>query len=97
MDRNPKLLFWFSKPEEAIKHRMNDFMGTKQKEHVMLVEQLSTIKDLIKEKQTKLKKILDIPNDDKIEANAQEMQDRIADYLKITSARLKIDSIKQVS
>ena len=50
----------------------------------------------LSEKQTKLKKILDIPDDDKIEAHAQEMQDRIADYLKITSARLKIDSIKQV-
>ena len=47
------------------------------------------------EKQTKLKKILDIP-DDKIAANTQEMQDRIADYLRITGARLKIDSIKQV-
>ena len=50
----------------------------------------------LSEKQTKLKKILDIPDDDKMEAHAQEMQDRIADYLKITSARLKIDSIKQV-
>ena len=55
-----------------------------------------TVQHSLTEKQTKLKKILDIPNDDKIEAHAQEMQDRIADYLKITSARLKIDSIKQV-
>ena len=47
-------------------------------------------------KATKLKKILDIPDDDKIAAHAQEMQDRIADYLRITGARLKIDSIKQV-
>ena len=55
-----------------------------------------TVQHSLTEKQTKLKKILDIPNDDKIEAHVQEMQDRIADYLKITSARLKIDSIKQV-
>ena len=48
------------------------------------------------EKQTKLKKILDIPDDDNIAANAQEMQDRIADYLRITGERFKIDSIKQV-
>ena len=48
------------------------------------------------EKQTKLKKILDIPDEDKIAANAQEMQDRIADYLRTTGARFKIDSVKQV-
>ena len=46
--------------------------------------------------QTKLKKTLDIPDDDNIAAHAQEMQDRIADYLRITGARFKIDSIKQV-
>ena len=56
-----------------------------------------SVQHSLSEKQTKLKKILDIPDDDKMEAHAQEMQDRIADYLKITSARLKIDSIKQVS
>ena len=56
-----------------------------------------TVQHSLSEKQTKLKKILDIPDDDKIAANAQEMQDRIADYLRITGARLKIDSIKQVS
>ena len=56
-----------------------------------------TVQHSLTEKQTKLKKILDIPDDDRIEAHAQEMQDRIVDYLKITSARLKIDSIKQVS
>ena len=55
-----------------------------------------TVQHSLTEKQTKLKKILDIPDDDKMEAHAQEMRDRIADYLKITSARLKIDSIKQV-
>ena len=54
------------------------------------------IQHSLTEKQTKLKKILDIPDDDKIAAHAQEMQDRIADYLRITDARLKIDSIKQV-
>ena len=56
-----------------------------------------TVQHSLTEKQTKLKKILDIPDDDKIEAHAQEMQDRIADYLRITGAQLKIDSIKQVS
>ena len=50
----------------------------------------------LSEKQTKLKKILDIQDDDKIAANAQEMQDRIADYLRIAGARFKIDSVKQV-
>ena len=56
-----------------------------------------TVQHSLTEKQTKLKKILDIPDDDKIAGDAQEMQDRIADYLRITGARLKIDSIKQVS
>ena len=56
-----------------------------------------TVQHSLTEKQTKLKKILDIPDDDKIAAQAQEIQDRIADYLRITGARLKIDSIKQVS
>ena len=50
----------------------------------------------LSEKQTKLNKILDIPDDDKIAANAQEMQDRIADFLRTTDARFKIDSVKQV-
>ena len=50
----------------------------------------------LSEKQTKLKKILDIPDDDKIAANAQEVQDRIVDYLRTTGARFKIDSVKQV-
>ena len=56
-----------------------------------------TVQHSLTEKQTKLKKILGIPDDDKIAGHAQEMQDRIADYLRITGARLKIDSIKQVS
>ena len=57
-----------------------------------------TVQHSLTEKQTKVKKILDIPDDDKIAAHAQEMQDRIADYfiIRITGARLKIDSIKQV-
>ena len=55
-----------------------------------------TVQHSLTEKQTKLKKILDIPDDDNIAANAQEMQDRIADYLRITGERFKIDSIKQV-
>ena len=38
-----------------------------------------TVQQSLKEKQTKLKKILDIPDDDNIAANAQEMQDRIAE------------------
>ena len=33
------------------------------------------------EKQTKLKKILDIPDYDSIGANGQEMEDHIADWL----------------
>ena len=55
-----------------------------------------TVQHSLTEKQTKLKKILDIPDDDNIAANAQAMRDRIADYLRITGARLKIDSIEQV-
>ena len=38
-----------------------------------------TVQQSLTEKQTKLKKILDIPDDDNIAANAQEMQDRFAD------------------
>ena len=38
-----------------------------------------TVQQSLTEKQTKFKKILDIPDDDNIAANAQEMQDRIAD------------------
>ena len=56
-----------------------------------------TVQHSLTEKQTKLKKILDIPDDENIAANAQAMRDPIADYLRITGARLKIDSIKQVS
>lgn len=55
-----------------------------------------TVQHSLTEKQTKLKKILDIPADDKIAAHAQEMKERIADYLRITGGRLKIDSLKQV-
>ena len=55
-----------------------------------------TVQHALTEKQTKLKKILDIPDDDKIAAHAREMQDCIADHLRITGARLKIDSIKKV-
>ena len=55
-----------------------------------------TVQHSLTEKQTKFKKTLDIPDDDNIAANAQEIQDRIADYLRITGARFKIDSIKQL-
>ena len=55
-----------------------------------------TVQHSLTEKQTKFKKILDIPDDDNIAANAQEIQDRIADCLRITGARFKIDSIKQL-
>ena len=58
MRLNPNLLFWFSKPEEALKHRMNDYMGTKQKEHTKLIEQLDTIRDLVEEKFTQLKETM---------------------------------------
>ena len=40
-----------------------------------------TVQHSLTEKQTKLKKILDIPDYDNIGANAQEMEDRIADWL----------------
>ena len=46
-----------------------------------------TVQHSLTEKQTKVKKILDIPDDDKIVAHAQEMQDRIADYSKIPRIR----------
>ena len=55
-----------------------------------------TVQHSLTEKQTKLKKILDILDDDQIAGHAQEMQDRSADCLRITGARLKIDSTKQV-
>ena len=53
-----------------------------------------TVQHSLTEEQTKLKKILDILDDDQIAGHAQEMQDRSADCLRITGARLKIDSIK---
>ena len=55
-----------------------------------------TVQHSLTEEQTKLKKILDILDDDQIAGHAQEMQDRSADCLRITGARLKIDSTKQV-
>ena len=55
-----------------------------------------TVQHSLTEEQTKLKKILDILDDDQIAGHAQEMQDRSADCLRIRGARLKIDSTKQV-
>ena len=48
-----------------------------------------TVQLWLTEKQTQLKKILNIPNDNTTAAHAKEMRDRIADVS-------KIDSIKQV-
>lgn len=55
-----------------------------------------TVQQALKEKQHKLKKLLEIPDEEKKADHAQDMQDRLMDYLRQTGARLKIDKIKRV-
>lgn len=55
-----------------------------------------TVQQALTEKQHKLKKLLDIPDEEKKAEHAQDMQDRLTDYLRQTGARLKIDKIKRV-
>ena len=55
-----------------------------------------TVQQALTEKQQKLKKLLDIPDDEERAKHAQEMQDRITDYFRQTGARLKLDNIKRV-
>jgi len=54
-----------------------------------------TVQHALTEKQNKLKKLLDIP-DEKTAEHAQEMHDRITDYFRQTGAKLNIDSVKRV-
>ena len=54
------------------------------------------VQHALTEKQHKLKKLLDIPDEKTKEEFAQDIQDRINDYFRTTGARLKIDSIKRV-
>ena len=55
-----------------------------------------TLQHALTEKQHKLKKLLHIPDDDKRTAHAQDIQDRITDYVRMTGARLNVDNIKRV-
>lgn len=54
-----------------------------------------TVQHALSEKQRRLKRVLDIPDDEK-EEHAQYMQDKITDYFRLTGARLKLDSVKRV-
>ncbi len=56
-----------------------------------------TVQHALIEKQHKLKKLLDIPDEETKAEHAQDIQDRITDYFRHTGARLKIDSVKRVS
>lgn len=55
-----------------------------------------TVQHALTEKQHKLKKLLDIPDEEKKAEHAQDIQDRLTDYFRQTGARLKIDNIKRV-
>ena len=55
-----------------------------------------TVQQALTEKQHKLKQLLDIPDEETKAAHAQDIQDRLKDYLRQTGARLKIDKIKRV-
>ena len=55
-----------------------------------------TVQQVLTEKQHKLKKLLDIPDEETKAEHAQDIQDRLNDYFRLTGARLKIDKIKRV-
>lgn len=55
-----------------------------------------TVQHALTEKQHKLKKLLDIPDEEKKAEHAQDIRDRLTDYFRQTGARLKIDNIKRV-
>ena len=57
---------------------------------------LRTAQQALAEKQHKLKQLVDIPDEETKAEQAQDIQDRLNDYLRQTGAGLKIDKIKGV-
>ena len=49
MKQNPDALTWFSKPELALKQRVNDYKSKKQKEKQVLIDQIDDLKDKVTE------------------------------------------------
>ena len=47
MRQNPDALAWFTKPEKAMKQRINDYVSQKQKESLKLMEQVSSVRDMV--------------------------------------------------
>ena len=47
MNQNPDALAWFTKPEKAMKQRINDYVSQKQKESLKLIEQFKTVRDMV--------------------------------------------------
>lgn len=47
MKHNPDALAWFTKPEKAMKQRINDYVNEKQKESQKLIEQVGNLKLLV--------------------------------------------------
>ena len=47
MKQNPDALAWFTKPEKAMKQRINDYVSQKKKENLKLIEQVKSVRDLV--------------------------------------------------
>ena len=52
MKQNPEALVWFSKPEKAMKQRINEYMSQKQMEKQLLIDQFESVKDLVEKRMT---------------------------------------------
>ena len=50
MQQNPEALAWLSKPEKAMKQRMKEYMGQKQMEKQVLVDQFQSVKELVEKR-----------------------------------------------
>lgn len=61
----------------------------------VLVVAHRTVQHSLAEKHRKLKKLLDIPNDEGRTEHVRDLQDRITDYFRRTGAKLKVDSIRR--
>ncbi|XP_029212917.2 uncharacterized protein LOC114976615 [Acropora millepora] len=61
----------------------------------VLVVAHRTVQHSLAEKHRKLKKLLDIPNDEGRAEHVRDLQDRITDYFRRTGAKLKVDSIRR--
>jgi len=47
MKQNPDALAWFTKPEKAMKHRINDYVNKKHQDHLKLIEQVKSVRDMV--------------------------------------------------